>query len=361
MNKQSNFQPSSVKNLLDTLKKSGTRIKSSDLNKVTKGSNGSMLYDIGQGLLKKGPKATKVLGKTVDKAYGRVRTSLIDGDMRAGSFLSDKLKNTRAKNLFTKGVNLEVRKPKNALGAREFIEAKMPSLLAPVVKAKDVVVPIAGSMAVANSLGKMSDAKKARDAEKKAQGQMNMEQIMSRQNGGDTMSTNKKAYSRDELMEKIASAINSSAMKGEVAGSPKATVGLEKKAIELMKKASESLGKANDRHIEDKLAIMKIAEENKQLKLTLMAKSRSDRSVKLAHELNEKGLIKKADIDNKIDEIMDMNDEAFEVLSGVVSNMEKESSEHEDDGVSSLTFIAGDGIFRQKSLASGINSLAKNY
>lgn len=66
--------------------------------------------------------------------------------------------------------------------------------------------------------------------------------------------------------------------------------------------------------------INKYADDNKQLTLQIIARERSNRSVRLANEMMGKGLIKKAEFNDEIDRIMDMDDNAFNLLEKTVKN-----------------------------------------
>ena len=60
----------------------------------------------------------------------------------------------------------------------------------------------------------------------------------------------------------------------------------------------------------------------------------------------EKGLIKSAEFDDKVDEIIEMDDAAYNLLNETVSNI-KEAA---DEGVDSLTFIAEEGMIKREQL-----------
>lgn len=84
----------------------------------------------------------------------------------------------------------------------------------------------------------------------------------------------------------------------------------------------------------------KLASENEALTLQLIAKERAARSVKLANEMYSKGLIKKAEIDDEVDRLMEMDDKAFEMVKSAIARISIEKNTAGLDTISGL--IGGD-------------------
>lgn len=171
--------------------------------------------------------------------------------------------------------------------------------------------------------------------------------------GGDTVEK-KSSYQKQELIEKIAAALQC-----QKAQPVKEHVDREKVAG-LLLKASKALKAAADNQRKNEALLEKLAIENKRLHLEMIAKTRADEAEKLAKLMNEKGLIKKADIDAKIEELCDLEDNAFIMFKQAVENIHVN---YEKDGIDSLTFLAEDTNikYRKETLADSIESAVNGY
>lgn len=280
--------------------------------------------------LKKMPKPIKNINKNIDKVYGNYKQHALNFDIEAGKKISDKLRNTKARDMFINKKKIET--GSNTFG-KVYQEFEIPSITAPINKAKKAVLPTVGAITIANQLEKLKST--------------------SKEGGGEVV---KKANSREEIIEKIANSISCEDKK-----ITKSRDLFELKDLrEFSKIASDasSMLKSSMSKIKDlEESNEKLARENRILELSLIAKNRSDRAIKLAHTMNEKGIIKKADIDNKVDEIMDMSDDSYNFLAETINGIRKEAKE---EGLDSLTFISKeDTIKERKTLADSINELAR--
>ena len=119
--------------------------------------------------------------------------------------------------------------------------------------------------------------------------------------------------------------------------------GLEKTAIVKIKQAAELLKTASIKinSLEDKVA--SLSEDNKRLELTILAKERSGRAVKLANDMVRKGMSKRADLESQVDYIMGLNDDSYNILRDTVDSVQIKQSSNEDRGVDKLSFLLPDG------------------
>jgi hypothetical protein len=204
------------------------------------------------------------------------------------------------------------------------MKVKVPGLSAPLEKTKKAVLPLVGAMTVS---GKISDAQEKMNEEEKQKKLL--------QKGGDTVK--KVANSREELIDKIASALSD---KENTEAQEKLAKVIEdnqmSKIAGVAQKASEALKFAAAQLKEKDAEIEKLAIENKRLHLESMAKERVERATKLAEMMNEKGMIKKADIQKQINDIVSLEDDAYIILKQAIENT---SIPEEKNGIDSLTFL----------------------
>lgn len=269
----------------------------------TKGGSGSLVLDTLGSLANKtkgGQKLTKGFKKFQGKAH--------DVDMKIADKLTSQKARDKGKGFFIN--QSQIRTPDSKGNPNQILEYATPSLLAPIDKAKDFAVPMAGSMAIGSAGAKMLESK-------------NKE--------GEHM---KRAHLIEALTEKLSSDNNVNVNAIQPKGfHPNDVSILAKRASEICKDYV-----VERRQFRDELN--KVAEENKKLKLEVVAKTRSDRAVKLASTMFDKGMIKKADIETQIDRIMDMNDDSYNVLQETIQNVSKTASESKEDGIEDLTFLS---------------------
>jgi len=273
------------------------------------------------------------IGKKIDAGVDKMQGKLADLDMKAGKKVHDVLtKNPKGKvrNALAKGLvqNHQIHLESGPKGVPdELLELQAAGLSNPLAKARDVALPVAGSFAIGNAISK------------------------SKNKEGDMV---KKAYSREELIQKIAETIDS-----QKSDKVAEDISEDKNEISqgLFKTASVMLKFAAEKIKEYEATTEKLALENQRLYLENIAKERIDEATKLASEMNLKGFIKKADIEAKVDELSIMDEDAFVMFKSAVENFH--SNNVEKDGVDSLTFMMdNNNIKYRKTLADSINESA---
>ena len=245
----------------------------------------------------------------IDDAVSSYQKKLYDADVRAGNFLDKHLKTDAF-------ITKQQFKTKTEPGKiQEVLEVNVPKLTAPIEKGKDVILPFAGSMAIASTLDKLYYNNK----------------------GGDAVNENKIALDRKEMIDKIASMENNNSIQQNISNQ---NSDLKTSFIKMSQLANQTVEmlKTASYTIKEKDSInQKLASENEKLKLQVTALIRSERAEKLAQEMLNKGIIKKANFNAKTEEIMKLSDEAYVVLEKTVSEinpLHKEASE----GIDSLDF-----------------------
>lgn len=292
---------------------------------------GSFLIDFFGGGLKKKP--------AVSKKINKIQRGAVDLDMRAGAKVHDFLRKGLDKkekmnkfdkfrnglsNQFVKEYNVKMAPSTNGV-ADINSKIKTTSLLNPVDKVKDKALPIIGGMAVADKLMPQQNAN----------------------TGGDIMA-NQPFNEREDLKNKIAASLGIGVQNNEKVASTK--------DAELLKYASDLLsGAANEIEVL-RNQVEKLALENRELELREIRRAREEEGLKIANEMYEKGLIKKADIEKKSSEIALMENDSLalfkEALEGVEAPVE--------EGVDKLTFIIEeDNIEKRGNLADSVIDSAK--
>lgn len=328
------LRPKDSKELKLILEGVSKNTKNLDVNKamkdLTSGDKG-LVHGVAGWALNKMPKPIKKINKGIDKAYDSYRSRALNFDIKAGKGISDKLKNTRAKDMFINKKKIEIG---NTSFGKTYQEFDIPSLTAPLNKAKKAILPTVGAMTLASGLEKFKSTSKE---------------------GGDEVV--KKAFNREDIIEKIAGSVCSESKKTKHDERDLLKIEDLQKFSKIASDASSMLKSSISKVKDLEESNEKLARENKILELSLIAKNRSDRATKLAYEMNEKGIVKKADINEKIDEIMDMNDDSYNFLADTIAGIKKEAKE---EGLDSLTFISKeDTIKERKTLADSINELAR--
>jgi hypothetical protein len=379
--------PKNYNDLIDVLRSTGSKFAEGNAKNVAKNmtygksGTGSMFVDVAKGLVKKIPGKTKAgesIGKTlstkINRGIEKAQRGLVDVDIRAGHNIYQKLDGVRLKTKYSGKYNNKTlgdkikkipedfynsiqrakynatQKAKGAFVykhdvpldksisgvADKSIKIDVPSVSAPIEKAKKAVLPMVGAIAINNQIAKAQEGEKERK-------------------GGDTVDS-KIAGSREDLIEKIASMIDCQGseaskkltnMVQEDRISKIASVAI--KASEFLKEAAVQI-RAKDEII-DKLAM-----ENKELHEQLLNRERVDRATKLASEMNEKGMFAKSEIEQKITEIVALNDDAYAILKQAVDST---AIPDEKNGIDSLTFLDGNYNINvestKRTLADSIN------
>lgn len=272
-------------------------------------------------------------GKNMNKNIGKFKRNFIDIDMRAGKKIHDYFISKNSKlfkkigNAFVENQQVHIKNPAGIVD--EAIDIPIAALSRPIDKTKNAVLPIAGSFAIVDTINK--NGKKE----------------------GDTVKT---SYTREELIEKIATLIENNKKSCEDKKENE-TKKLDSENKEIIKKASTALKVAAQKIRELEVFNEKLALENQRLYLENIERKKLDEATKLAYEMNNKGLIKKADIENKITELFSMDDQSLEMLKTAISNISLNNMQK--DGIDSLTFVVdNNNINYRKTLADSINEAA---
>jgi hypothetical protein len=302
-----------------------------------RGGTGSLLIDGAGYLVKKTPFiGKKIHGATVGN-YKKLQRHIADFDIEAGNKIQNALDKTKAsdrvKNLFSYEHKVNLADSPDGVPDK-VLKVKVPMLSAPIEKSKKAILPFAGAMYVGDQLIKMDNKKESPE-------------------GGDTVSKN--AFTREELIEKIANILSP-----EQSAPETANTGMNKTASELMAKASSMLKVAAERERELLDHNEKLAYENQSLQAKVYELENKDKATKLAQLMNEKGMIKKAEVESKALEIMSLDKDAYSMLKQATENVQ---IKNEKDGVDSLTFLTGEynikGSNTKRTLADAIEDAAR--
>jgi len=297
------------------------------------------LLDLPIGLIRALPPVKKRL---TDEKYKNLlysyQSKLIEADRAGGEALAKR--NKLLKSLFTETdllpkVHVET-KSGNKIDA--FVPTEVSRLSAPVDKTKRLALPILalyGVSSIADSPKKESSAKRTREGDIVVQkvSSVNLDEVKSK------------------LIEKIANtlaALNDNAS----AKSPSVEMVAQQKilkAAELLKQASVTI-----ENLREQLANEQ--EDNKRLKLQILAKERSQRAVKLAKEMARKGMIKQAEYDSQVDYIMGLDDEAYGLLQKTVDSVPVKTANTDSNGVDKLSYmlVEDESVNEKPSLAEAI-------
>lgn len=337
----------SVKELTKNLSSSGVKLKGgvdSAVNQVTKTDFGlvGMLGGAAKGgakavgkqankILPQGAKqqVNKVLDKTkpvagnMSKARKKFDTAIADIDMKGGA-IGYKYAPGKSKELFVKKKKFEI-EPGMSPGNKMYLEHEINSMSEPLKKVRDVAVPVAGGMYISDKLEnlKYNPANEGNNQKKTAQ-------------------------SREEVIDKVAHLIqNDSRAYVQMQKNANTQLCLEK-MTKLASDASVMLKQASENQVIMLEKIASLEKENETLKAEIYSKVREDRSIRLADEMMEKGIIKKAEYSSKREEIYNMDDQTFDILKSVVDNISIQKVASEEMGISSLTYISGDSVQKEK-------------
>jgi regulator of replication initiation timing len=294
-------------------------------------------FDIPTALIRALP---PVKNKFSDEKYKNLlysyQSKLIGADRQGGSKVA---KGKLLKSLFTETDMLPLAHVTTTSGKKvdAFVPTDVTRLSAPVDKVKRLALPL---LAV-YGIGSIIDNKQKESSSSRGKRE------------GDIVV--QKAASFDELksklLDKIATTfatLNQNQPSGHLV---KEVVAREKviKAAELLKQASVTID-----DLKDKLA--EVSEENKTLKLQILAKERSQRAVKLAKDMVSRGMIKHAECGTQVDYIMGLDDEAFNLLNKTVNSVPvKQASAADSSVVDKLSYLlVEDTVTEKPSLADAI-------
>ena len=302
------------------------------------GESGSMIID---GLLKadsaiaKKRVSSKFFGN-LEKKYTKLQDKLSDLDIKTGNKIVEKLEKNKitkkAKGAFIYDHNVPLEKSVDG-SANEILEIGVPKASAPIEKTKKAVLPFVGAMYLSNKIIGESDHDK-------------------KEQGGE-----KVANLREQLTEKIISSLDDSSVEKVASSSLQSKSDGDLKI--LLSKASKMLKIAAENEKKNKDIMEKLANENKVLYNEVIEKKKIDRSLKLATEMNCKGMIKKADIDIKAKELIDLDDNAFSIIKTAIESVPNSLSE-EKNGLDNLTFLDKDNnIGVRRTLASSLDEASQ--
>ena len=322
MEKTAALRARSISQLADFLRRDARGVEGGDVAKAIRGmyrkegETGSLFVDGAKWLLNKTPGVKKLkLGQKIDDATSRYKDFVIKHDLKTGNYMADKLKNTKLKNVFVDKRQVKMNSAPNEPVVN--YEVETPSLLSPVHKAKKAILPFAGAMAISD-LGYKA---------------MNKEKSGENMPGDNVKSASLINRIVEVAMDKTADDAGSVSKQGVDSDTLREFAKLAFEASEMLKQASAQINA-------QKVEISKLAHESGMMELALIAKTRSGRSIELADDMLDKGIIKVADYEDKIDDIMEMDDNAFGVLNQTVACIKKESSDNY--GVTDLTFLERD-------------------
>jgi hypothetical protein len=298
-----------------------------------KGGSGSIVLDATNGLLNKVTGKARV-GDIIKSKISNLQRKLSDADIRAGNKIQRTLEKHKATERASKAFsyNHDIPLAKKTDGsADELVRISVPALSAPIEKTKNVLLPTAGAIYL-NS--KIVDA-----AQQNNQNQ-----------GGDVV---KESGYRQVLIEKIAQTLNGNI---EEATSITPDNNSADETGFLLKRASTALKSAAITQKEMASDLVKLAEENKKMKTELDMIKRAEEARTVVDMMVNKSLIKKADVQSKVDELIEMDKVAFNMFKEAIGNVQPE--EKVASGIEDLTFIMGSNIIEhRKTLADSLDDV----
>lgn len=123
-----------------------------------------------------------------------------------------------------------------------------------------------------------------------------------------------------------------------------------KKASIIIKAAAITIREADEKITRLSSLVNNLYEEKQN---NLLSKEAED----IANSMFDKGLIKKAELNDKIDELKNMDKKSIEIVKDTINKIPNKFAE---DGISSLTFLYGDNnIEERKTLEGALNQFFK--
>lgn len=304
-----------------------------------KGGSGSIFLDSASGVLNSITKKRK-LGDTVKQKVSGLQRKLADTDIKAGSKAHDALNKSKiTKKLGDAFVyNHDIPLAKNPDGvANEIVQVAVPALSAPLEKAKKVVLPTAGAMYLNSKL---------------------MEANNKQHKGGGAVNNLSENEYRQMLKEKIASALRLDDM-GKLA-SETASQSVDPS---LLLRASGMLKTAAKVQREMKSDICKLAEENKRLQNELSHIKKEEEAKAVADMMVNKGLIRVSDVEDKVDELTQMDKSAFDMFKNAICNVRFNIGEEKNAStIDDLTFLCGSNkIEHRKTLEDSLEDAVSEF
>jgi len=193
-----------------------------------------------------------------------------------------------------------------------FSEIDLPLATAPLGKVKKAVLPTVGALAITSKL--YGDKKESKE--------------------GDAMQKNQ-SERKKELIEKISSVLCDDKY-GRIKSESQKNIDIQKislvvlnasKMLKIAAKENRKLAQENE----------ELISKNAELNSTIHNKEKLDSATKLAHLMNEKCLIKKADIESQIEKVMQLDESGYEMLKTTIENINSDAFTKE--GLDNLTFL----------------------
>lgn len=269
----------------------------------------------------------KQASKKIERQREKMDKGIANLDMKLGS-LGYKYAPGKTKNLFVGTKKIELA-PSNNKGAKQYAEFKVTGISEPVKKTRDLVVPIAGGIYLADKLEKLKYQTPEQQAlnNLETEGQSNNPDVIDKVS---FMLENKDVKENTNVSAKDFSYyLNKMSKLASQASTQLMLASYENKS--LMEKVSQ---------LEMEKSLIKIAYENE---------ARERNAKELAGEMLHKGIIKKADYEGKVKDLYQMDKQSFEIFRKTIHDIkiEKQASDCKD-GVDSLQFMLGESDEKAK-------------
>ena len=269
----------------------------------------------------------KQVSKKIERQREKMDKGIADLDMKLGS-LGYKYAPGKTKNLFVGTKKIELA-PSNNKGAKQYAEFKVTGISEPVKKTRDLVVPIAGGIYLADKLEKL----KYQTPEQQA---LNSLETEGQSNNPD-------------VIDKVSFMLENKDVKENTNVSAKDFSYYLNKMSKLASQASTQLMLAS---YENKSLMEKVSQlemEKSLIKIAYENEARERNAKELAGEMLHKGIIKKADYEGKVKDLYQMDKQSFEIFRKTIHDIkiEKQASDCKD-GVDSLQFMLGESDEKAK-------------
>lgn len=130
------------------------------------------------------------------------------------------------------------------------------------------------------------------------------------------------------------------------------------KKLQALKLAAEMLKVAAEKQRELEFKNAQLYRENNELKQSKESEAKRLRAENIANLMFENEMIKRSEIESKINELSNMDAESLAVIENTVNSIPKKA---EEEYVSSLTFLCGDNnIVEKDTLSRAIGKFIKN-
>ena len=296
-------------------------------------SGTTSILDIPINLLRKAPGVKKVLP---DDKYNNLlysyQNKLLSADKNLGQKLVDKF--PKAKKVFTNvdmvpNLNVSTKAGDTVTG---FVPTEVARLSAPIDKTKKFGGPILGAIGVGSIV---DSVKNPQDMEE-----------------GDHDMKKDATDAKELFLSKVAETILKVSYMQQLQEYHNSLLTKTAEASDLLKSASLHISS-----LEEELS--STLDELDQIKLQLIAKEKATKAVKLAKEMVSKNIIKKSEFDTEVDKIMEMSDDAYEVLKQTVSSVRLGSKEEEALDKISFIFHDDTSVKERRSLEEEILNISK--